>query len=137
VRLGLTFVAGWIVVFPLRTELDYSVNWAAFGLTASAGVAAWIEFSLLRRWLSKQHRPGAGADTPVGSLLTLAASIAGVVAGAASWLADAPDLDAAPWLHAAVAIPLYGAVYFAICLRAKVPEAQALLARVRRLRRKR
>jgi putative peptidoglycan lipid II flippase len=133
VRLGLTFVAGWIVVFPLRTELDYSVNWAAFGLTASAGVAAWIEFSLLRRWLSKQIGP-VPVPTRLGLLLTLAASIAGVVAGAASWLLM-HQTSAAPWQHAAVAIPLYGAIYFAICLLAKVPEAQALLARVRRRRR--
>ena len=134
VRLGLTFVTGWAVVFPLRTQLDYSVNWAAFGLTATAGLAAWIEFALLRRWLSKRI-----GEVPVPTRLSLgltaAALLAGTIAGAPTfWLLHHTAMPA--WLRAAIAVPVFGAVYLGVCWRARVPEAEALLARVRRLRRK-
>ena len=42
---------GFALALPLRHAFGYSEAWGAFGLTASAGFAAWIEFLLLDRWL--------------------------------------------------------------------------------------
>jgi len=42
VRVGITAVLGWGFALPVRWWLGYSPTWGAFGLTASAGFAAWI-----------------------------------------------------------------------------------------------
>ena len=54
VRVAITGVTGWVFALPLRHALGYGVEWGAFGLTASAGFAAWVEFLLLKRWLERR-----------------------------------------------------------------------------------
>ncbi len=129
-RVALTFVIGVLAVFPLRDWLGYDQRWAAFGLTASAGFAAWVEFALLRRWLQKQIE-----EVPVPVRLQLgalaAAVVAGALAAAASW-AGAHLLELPRWLSMAIAPPLFGAVYLAIMLAAGVPEVAAVRRRLLR-----
>jgi putative peptidoglycan lipid II flippase len=129
VRVGLTFVSGWALVLPLRKHFGYSDAWAAFGLTASAGVAAWIEFLLLRRWLDARI-----GRVPVPTQLGLGALAAAAVAGAlgygGAWLAR----DYAAWVQAAVAVPVFGVAYLGLMSGAKVPEANAFARRVLRRR---
>jgi putative peptidoglycan lipid II flippase len=129
VRVALTFVGGWALVLPLRREFGYSVEWAAFALTASSAVAAWIEFALLRRWLDARI-----GRVPVPTKLALGALGAAAVAGAlgygGAWLAR----DYAAWVQAAVAVPLFGVAYLGIMTGAKVPEANAFARRVLRRR---
>jgi len=128
VRVAITFVAGWALVLPLRQELGYSKPWAAFGLTASAGVAAWIEFLLLRRWLDARiGRVPVPGKLGLGALA--AASIAGALGYGGAWLVHG---HVAPWLDAAVAVPIFGVVYLGIMSGAMVPEANAFVRRVLR-----
>jgi putative peptidoglycan lipid II flippase len=135
VRVALTFVAGLAAVFPLRAALGYDARWAAFGLTASAGVAAWIELALLRRWLAQRI-----GEVPIPTQLQLgclaAAALAGALA-AASWalLHQVLPLDVPRWMAMAIAPPLFGAVYLAVMIAAKVPEADGLRRRLLRRRR--
>lgn len=135
VRVALTFVTGLAAVFPLRDWLGYDARWAAFGLTASAGVAAWIEFALLRRWLAQRI-----GEVPIPTRLQLgclaAAAIAGAIAAAASWalLHHAVPLAVPRLLAMAIAPPLFGAIYLAIMIAAKVPEADGLRRRLLRRR---
>jgi putative peptidoglycan lipid II flippase len=130
VRVALTFGAGLIAVFPLRSALGYDARWAAFGLTASAGAAAWIEFGLLRRWLAA--RIGAvPVPTRLGLGALAAAALAGALAAAASWAALGP-LALPRWLGMALAPPLFGAVYLGVMMLAKVPEVAALRRRLLR-----
>lgn len=130
VRVALTFATGLGAVFPLRGWLGYDERWAAFGLTASAGVAAWIEFTLLRRALSR--RIGA---VPVPVRLQLGALAAALVAGAAassaSWAALHP-LAAPRLLAMLIAPPVFGGVYLALAMAAKIPEVAALRRRLLR-----
>lgn len=132
VRVALTFVIGLAAVFPLRSWLGYDPRWAAFGLTSSAGVAAWIEFALLRRWLARRI-----GSVPVPTRLALgamaAAIVAGAVAAAASWGCQAA-LATPRWLAMAVAPPLFAAIYGALMMTAKVPEATGLRNRLLRRR---
>ncbi|MEZ4360809.1 MAG: murein biosynthesis integral membrane protein MurJ [Kofleriaceae bacterium] len=132
VRVTLTFLAGVAAVFPLRAWLGYDARWAAFGLTASAGVAAWLEFALLRRWLATRL-----GEVPVPGRLGLgalaAAALAGALAAAASWAARGP-LGAPRWLAMALAPPLFGAIYLGVMMLAKVPEVAAVRRRLGRRR---
>jgi putative peptidoglycan lipid II flippase len=129
VRVVITGLLGYAFALPLRDALGYSPAWGAFGLTASAGFAAWIEFELLRRWLSARI-----GQVPIPVRLGLGAlavaSLAGALGYATWWLAN--DLGARAWLAAIAAIIVFGIVYLGVMALAKVPEASALTRRLRR-----
>jgi putative peptidoglycan lipid II flippase len=130
VRLALTFGLGWAVVFPVRAWLGYSPVWGAFGLTATAGVAAWVEFALLRWWLAK--RIGA---VPVPNRLSLLLMALAAVAGGAGY-GVATLLQTHTHLHvglvAAVVVPIFGSVYLSLTVLCKVPESSVLLRKLLR-----
>jgi putative peptidoglycan lipid II flippase len=54
-RVGLAAGLGWLLAFPVPKWLAISPHLGLIGLSASAGIAAWIEFALLRfsmnRWI--------------------------------------------------------------------------------------
>ena len=132
VRVAITGSTGWIVALPLRAALGYDAVWGAFGLTASAGFAAWIEFLLLRRWLAARL-----GEVPIPTRLGVgvlgAAIIAGALAYATAWLAA--GLGASERVAALPAIGVYGAAYLGITLAAKLPEARGFVRRIPVLRR--
>jgi putative peptidoglycan lipid II flippase len=132
VRVAFTAILGWALALPLRDSFGYSAAWGAFGLTASAGFAAWIEFLLLDHWLGKRI-----GKVPIPTKLGLGCLAASVVAGAAGYGAAhvAASFGTRPWMTAAAAIPVFGIVYLGIMLVAKVPETTALTRFVRRGRR--
>jgi len=51
VRVALTLCLGYLSALPLPRALGIDHNWGVAGLTASAGIAGWVEFVLLRRGL--------------------------------------------------------------------------------------
>src|SRR6185437_7759905 len=105
--------------------LGLDPRWGAAGLTASAGIAGWIEFLLLRRALSRRIGE---AGLPAGWVARLwAAAAAG--AGAAWGLRLAVPVHR-PVLSAIVLLALYGAVYFFITDRLRIPEAGAVIRRL-------
>jgi hypothetical protein len=103
-----------------------------FGLTASAGFAAWVEFLLLDHWLGKRI-----GKVPVSGKLGLgalgAAASAGVLAYGAGRLAG--ELGARTWMTSLTAIAVFGIVYLGVMSAAKVPEAAAFTRRILRRRR--
>src|SRR6185436_16442973 len=77
VRVTLTTVAGYIFAIPLPRWLGIPAIWGAAGLTASAGLAGWVEMLLLRRTLNRRiGRTGLPADY-VAKLWTAAVAGAG------------------------------------------------------------
>src|SRR5204863_9381914 len=54
VRVVLTTGLGYLSAIPLPHLIGIDPKWAAAGLTASAGVAGWVEFALLRRSLNRR-----------------------------------------------------------------------------------
>jgi putative peptidoglycan lipid II flippase len=132
VRVATTGVLGWALALPIRKALGYDAAWGAFGLTASAGFAAWIEFLLLRRWLATRI-----GGVPIPARLGLGALAAACAAGAlgygAGWLAG--SLGAGAVGSALPAIAVFCVVYLGVTLAAKVPEARGLARRVPGLRR--
>jgi putative peptidoglycan lipid II flippase len=127
IRITITGTAAWALALPLRHAFGYSVAWGAFGLTASAGVAAWLEFLLLDRWLGKRI-----GKVPVPARLGLgalaAASLAGAV-GFAIWYLIGGRL-----VGPVLAIGAFGAIYLGVMSAANVPEANALMRRILRRR---
>jgi putative peptidoglycan lipid II flippase len=53
IRVALTLGLGYLAALPLPRLLGLDQRWGAAGLTASAGVAGWVEFMLLRRGLQR------------------------------------------------------------------------------------
>jgi putative peptidoglycan lipid II flippase len=108
----------------------YAPEWGAFGLTASAGFAAWIEFLLLRRWLAQ--RIGA---VPVPTKLGLGCLAAAIASGAAAYATNLAVDRLVPGHiapRAVAAIAVFGLVYFAIATLAKIPEAHAFTGKITR-----
>jgi putative peptidoglycan lipid II flippase len=132
VRVGLGGALGYAVVLPLRDALGYEARWGAFGLTAAAAAAAWIEYALLRRWLTARI-----GRVPVPTRLALGALAAAALAGAAGYGggALAAHLGARGWQAALIAIPIFGAVYLGAMAAAGVPEASGLARKILRRRR--
>ena len=128
-RMLITFVAGWALVFPIREATGYASVWGAFGLTASAGVAAWVEFEILRRQLTKRID-----HVPIPYRLVVVTTLVAVLAGGAAfglgrWLLQA-QLHLS--LAALLTIGLYGAIYLGGCVLLKIPETRGVLRRLRR-----
>src|SRR5258705_849009 len=53
-RVALTTVLGYLCALPLPRLLGIDPKWGVAGLTASAGIAGWIEFALLRYSLNRR-----------------------------------------------------------------------------------
>jgi putative peptidoglycan lipid II flippase len=133
VRVAITLAAGWALVLPLRDAFGYSEEWGAFGLTASAGVAAWVEFALLKAWLARRI-----GSVPIPAKLGFgclgAASIAGAIGLGAYWaLTEVIAMRAV--FASLIVVPLFGVVYLGVMIAARVPEANAFVRRATRTRR--
>jgi putative peptidoglycan lipid II flippase len=127
IRVTLTTALGYAFAFPLVRWLGIDPRWGAAGLTASAGLAGWVEFSLLRsRMNTRIGRTGLPARF-VASLWG-AALAAGVAAFALHRAIRIPS----SLLTGAVVLGVFGLVYFAVTMLLGVPESRSLLRRVRR-----
>ncbi|HVN86815.1 MAG TPA: murein biosynthesis integral membrane protein MurJ [Candidatus Binatia bacterium] len=126
-RVTLTTILGYVAAFYLPAALSIQARWGAAGLTASAGVAGWVEFVLLRRTLN--HRIGiTGLPRAYLSQLWLCASAATAVAWGVKWLTS----SAAPIPSAAGVLGAYGSVYLSGALLFRVPEVTLIATRLHR-----
>ena len=101
-----------------------AVALGAAGITAASGIAAWIEFLLLRRGI--RRRIGAGETLmPFYVRLWIAALVAGAAAVAFDRFVTIPS----HLIQAAVASGIFGIVYFGVGAVAGVPEVKATLSR--------
>jgi putative peptidoglycan lipid II flippase len=129
VRVALTTVLGYLFAFPLPRLLGIPMLYGAAGLTASAGIAGWVEMLLLRSTLNARiGRTG----LPVGYVAQLwgGAAAAAVVAWAIKIVMPMPN----PIAAAVVILGPYGLVFFGVALALGVPEAAATIGRVGRFR---
>ena len=129
VRVALTTALGYLFAIPLPRWLGLPPLWGAAGLTASAGIAGWVEMLMLRRVLNA--RIGwTGLAITYTAQLWLAAGLA----AAAAW---AIRLVVPPWhplATAALVLGPFGMVYLAVTLALGVPEAAAVFGRFTRRR---
>jgi putative peptidoglycan lipid II flippase len=129
-RVLLTIVLGYLFAIPLPVYLGLDQRWGAAGLTVSAGLAGWVEFTLLRRALNQ--RIGRTGIAPALVARLWAGAMGASIAGAVVKLALESQH---PIVVALFSLGLYGVAYFAITAELGVPEARRLLNRVPRPRR--
>ena len=145
VRVCLTAVLGLLFAFPLRPAIiafiellrlplpafpDGDLPFGAIGLTASAGMAGWIEFWFLRRALTR--RIGAVNLAPSYLARLWGSALAGAAAGVVLDIFLNPRMQRLPFPHILEAIVVaggFGVVYFAVSFLLGVPESKATLGR--------
>jgi hypothetical protein len=96
------------------------------GLTASSGLAAWVECLLLRRSLVPRIGD-VGVDRPYQAKLWAAALGAALVAWGAKLVLGVEH----PLVLGFVALPLYALAYLGVTASLGIPEASAMAGRVR------
>ncbi|HET9012636.1 MAG TPA: murein biosynthesis integral membrane protein MurJ [Gemmatimonadaceae bacterium] len=126
-RVLLTGVLGYLFAFPLPRLLGLPAWTGAAGLTASAGIAGWVEFLLLRRAITARiGRTG----IPPAALVRLWG--AALLAGGAGWGVMQLVDPAHHLVRGIAAIVAFALVYGLATLALGVPEATALVRRARR-----
>lgn len=127
VRVLLTTILGYESALQLPRLLGIEPRWGVAGLTISAGIASWIEFTLLQRGLR-------GRIGQVGVQLKFLtqvwiASILGAAMGRGVLLAIG---HRAPIPSAILVLATYTVIFFGLAMAMKLPEAQSMLAILRR-----
>jgi putative peptidoglycan lipid II flippase len=127
VRVILVAGLGYLLAIPLPHVLGLDLRWGTPGLTASAGVAGWVEFALLRRGLQRRI----GAFSLQSSLLWrawTAAGAAALVAVGGRWLIPITH----PQIRGIVILGAYGLTYLAIAHQAKIVSFDEVVKRLKR-----
>ncbi len=99
--------------------------WGVAGLTASAGIAGWVEFILLRRTLNRRI-----GVTGLQLSFTTRLWICAAAAAAAAWLIKAAIGLAHPIPYGVAILGAYGVTYFAAAWALKIDECRDILRRV-------
>lgn len=126
-RIALTTVLGVVFAFVVPPAFGLDPRWGAAGLTASAGLAGWIEFALLRRGLTKRIGRTGLRLAYVGTLW-LAAIGAAVLGSAWRFVAFAHER----YVLAVLALGTFGLAYLLFTVWLDVPAATAFAADLRR-----
>jgi putative peptidoglycan lipid II flippase len=129
IRVVLTTGLGYLCALPLPGWIGIEQRWGAAGLTASAGVAGWVEFTLLRRTLNRRI-----GQTGLPALLVAKLWMSAALAAAASWGVKLALGNRHPLVFGAVIIGTYGACYFAAAYALGVEECAGALRRLTRRR---
>jgi putative peptidoglycan lipid II flippase len=125
VRVTLTTALGYVCAFSLPGLIGIAARWGAAGLTASAGVAGWVEMLLLRRSLNARiGRTGLPADYT-------AKLWASALAGAAvAWAIKLSIPTLHPVVTAVIVLGPYGGAFFAATWLFRLPEASTMFERI-------
>ncbi len=126
-RVVLTGVLGYLFAFPLPRLLGLPAWTGAVGLTASAGMAGWVEFLLLRRAITARIGP---TGIPPMRLARMWAS--GLAAGAAGWGVMHAMNPSRQTMRGVAALATFALVYGMVSVLLGVPEAKGLMHRVLR-----
>lgn len=130
IRVALTTGLGYVCAIHLPGWIAVSPKWGAAGLTASAGFAGWVEFTLLRRGMNRRI-----GTTGVPVALVVKLWVSAAVGAAVGW-----GIKLAIGLHhrivegVLILVP-YGLVYFGVTYLLGVEECTGALKRFARLRR--
>ncbi len=128
IRVALTTVLGYLSAIPLPHALGIDSRWGVAGLTISAGMSSWIEFTLLRRTLNR--RIGATGLTPAYLAKGWGAALVAAAIGRGILMAVG---HRNPILLAIVVLGPYGLAYFGVAAALGMSEVRSLLALVGRV----
>jgi putative peptidoglycan lipid II flippase len=125
----LTTVLGYLCSIPLPPLLGIAPKWGVAGLTASAGIAGWVEFTLLRRTLNRRI-----GSTGLPAAYVAKLWIAAAAGAAVAWTLKLLVSPMHPIPLATIVLGGYGITYFAVTSVLGLPEARVLIGRVLRRR---
>lgn len=128
VRVALTTVLGYLCALPLPRLLGIDPKWGVAGLTASAGIAGWIEFALLRRSLNRRI-----GRTGLAASYVIKLWIAALVSAGIGWAFKLLLGELHPIPLAAIVLGGYGVVYFGMTYILGIGEAKVVVSRATRL----
>ncbi|MGZ3749000.1 MAG: murein biosynthesis integral membrane protein MurJ [Pseudobdellovibrionaceae bacterium] len=128
VRVFFTTSLGMLCAFYVPGLLGVAPKWGTTGLTASAGLAGWIEFYLLRHKLNKKI-----GSTGLKISFQLKLWAVALASAAGAWgvkllLNDSASLI----LRAIIILSVYGVLYFVLGYVFKVEQAISLVDKVKR-----
>ena len=126
-RVALTAVFGLIAVFPLRSIFELDVIYCSAALTASAGVAGWIEFLMLRYALASKIGRFDLAGRMISALWGIALASAAAAFGVKLLL---PGLQVV--IRGIAVLGVYGLLYISGAAAARIPEAAEAIRPIRR-----
>jgi putative peptidoglycan lipid II flippase len=127
VRVVLSAILGYLFAIPLPGLIGVDQRWGVAGLTASAGMAAWVEFTLLRRALN-QRVGWTGLDRKFLVQLWGMAVLAATFAFAIKFATP----HAGPRFEALLVIPVFGAIYLGLAYLLDLPEFRGFVGIVKR-----
>ncbi|MBA2702384.1 MAG: murein biosynthesis integral membrane protein MurJ [Blastocatellia bacterium] len=130
IRVTLTTLLGYLFALPLPIALGINPKWGVAGLTASAGIAGWIEFALLRRTLNRRI-----GKTGLAAGYVIKLWLAAFVAAGIGWGLKLLVGNLHPIPLAGIVLGGYGISYFAITLALGISASQAVVGRLLRLAR--
>lgn len=126
IRVGLTIVLGYLCAIPLPSLLGIAQKWGVAGLTASAGVAGWVEFALLRTALNERIGWTGLERSYLARLWALA-----IGAAAIGFVLKLRMAAFGPRIGGLMVLSAYGALYLLGAWILKMPELAQLVAQVR------
>jgi len=124
-RVALTTALGYFCAILLPPLLELPREWGTAGLTASAGVAGWLEFLLLRATLNSRI-----GRTGLPAMFTVQLWLSALAGAGAAWAVKLALPASNPIVVAAAVLVPYGLVYIGLTLLTGVPEARTTLERV-------
>ena len=125
-RVALAAGLGWLLAFHVPAWLGLESRMGLAGLTAAAGIAAWVEFSLLRAALNRRiGRTGIRA----GLLIRLWG--AAFIAAAAAFALKQQLQHLAPLISGPIVLTLFGVLYLTATAMFKIPEVSKILTAMR------
>jgi putative peptidoglycan lipid II flippase len=128
IHVALTTVLGYVCAILLPPAIGIEPKWGVVGLTASASVAAWVEFFLLRRTLNRRiGRTGLAASYL--AKLWFSALVGAGIGWALKW--SIGPLNPLPL--AALVLGGYGVTYFGITYVLRIVESRIVIGRALRL----
>ena len=128
IRVALTGALGYLAAIWLPRWIGIAPRWGVAGLTASAGVAGWVEFLFLRSTLNARIGP-----TGLPAALTARLWISAAAGAAAAWGVKLAIGSPKPITAAIAILAPYGLLYFAAAYLLRVEECADVLRRVLRL----
>ncbi len=115
---------GVLFAFYLPQSLNLQPLWGTVGLTASAGIAGWIEYTLLRRALEKR------INHTIMEKGLRKLWISAAVAGIAAFLLKKFLVLGPPFVLLAIEAGVFGVLYVMIASFLQVPSAEGFLGKM-------
>jgi len=127
VRVALTTVLGYLCAIRLPPLIGLAPEWGVAGLTSSAGVAGWVEFTLLRRTLNRRI-----GNTGLPAALVARLWTAAAVAAAAGWAVKYGIGMRSPQVDGLAILAAYGLTYFGAAYLLRIEECASAVRRLMR-----